>query len=385
MPNCFRPSRLPLPLSGGVIIPPGELVTITARPQTPKFYPERLLIKEAVYWKINAIRIMGRVLVQDLPGALFAPKVHGRFPGCGEIEIPSGGELIVEMTYIGPFETRIPVEACMFGLGEQTPWPAVPKLLPEQRGKLTTARSKCAIPPNTSVKLSTAPMQRSTWPSQLVIRKAADWIVNDVCVGAVSIFAQSGDVPGSMFSEDVDSAICLGHLATGDRLSVVATYVGTASDVEFVYDLYGTCKESEAVDLPIAAILPISSEIPILSTRSAQITARCQPPNNRRRGIGPRQGFAAERIVLEGAADWSLNDIKIGRNSQFAQSGDVPGEAFSPGTLGGAVSFDVARAEIDVAIVTTYIGHSEVGNAFICGILGRIVDLDKGHDENQVP
>jgi hypothetical protein len=51
-----------------------------------------------------------------------------------------------------------------------------------------------------------------------------------------------------------------------------------------------------------------------------------------------------------------FNDIKIGRASQFAQSGDVPGLAFSPGTLGGRVSFDVALAGIDVSIITTHIG-----------------------------
>ena len=107
----------------------------------------------------------------------------------------------------------------------------------------------------------------------------------------------------------------------------------------------------------------------------AQITSRCQLPNARLRGIGPHQGFLAERIVIESAADWVVNDIKIGRASQFAQAGDVPGLAFSAGTLGGAVSFDAARTGIDVALVTTHIGPHEIGAAFVCGILGSIVDL----------
>lgn len=68
-------------------------------------------------------------------------------------------------------------------------------------------------------------------------------------------------------------------------------------------------------------------------------------------------------------------DAKEVFERQFAMSGDVPGLAFSPTTLGGQVSFDVAPAGIDVAIVTTHIGPREVGAAFVCGILGSIVDL----------
>ena len=378
--GLFRPLRLPLPMSTGLPIFPTQSTQITARPQTSKFYPERLVIKDAAHWKIDRIRVGDRagVLVQDLPGAVFASDAPGRFPGCGEIEIPPGGELIVEVTYTGLREAGIPFEACVFGSDDQTPPPVAPTARWGGGKKIATARSECPIPTNTSVKLLTDPMKHDVWPSRLVIKCASDWVVNDVCVGEVSIFTQSGDVPGSMFSEDVkdaESAICLGRLAAGDKFSVVATYVGTASDAEFVYELYGTHAESEAADLPIAVILPMSTGISILPSKSAQITSRCQPPDGLRRGIGPRQGFIAERIVVEGGADWVFNDVRIGRTSQFAQSGDVPGLAFSSGTLGGAVSFDVAQAGIDVAIVTTHIGPREVGAAFVCGILGSIVDL----------
>ena len=367
--GLYRPLRLPLPMSSGLPILPMQLTQITARPQTSKFYPERLLIKEAAHWKIDAIRVGDRdsALVQNLPGSMFAPDAPGRFPGCGEIEISPGGELIVQMTYTGPREDGIPFEACVFGSDDQTPLPVVSTARRGTETKIATARSARAIPPNMSVKLPTRPMKHDAWPSRLVIKGASDWVVNDVCVGEVSIFAQSGDVPGSMFSEDVASAICLGRLAAGDKFLVVATYVGTASDAEFVYELYGTLAESEAADLPIAVILPMTTGVNIPPNTSAQLTGRCE--------IGPRRGFVAERIVVEGAADWVFNDVKIGRASQFAESGDVPGLAFSPGTLGGQVSFDVARPRINVVITTTYIGPRESGDSFVCGILGSIVDL----------
>ena len=376
--GLYRPLRLPLPMSTGLPISQTQSAQITARPQTSKFYPERLLIKEAAHWQVDAIRVGHRpdALVQDLPGVMFAPGAPGRFPGCGEIEILPGADLIVETRYTGPRETGIPFEACVFGSDDRATMP-VASTSRRGRKKIATARSERAIPLNTSVKLSTDPMKRDAWPSRLVIKDASDWVVNDVRVGEVSIFAQSGDVPGSMFSESVESAICLGHLTVGDMFSVVATYVGTASVAEFAYELFEPLDKSEVSDLAIAAILPMSSRVNVSSDKSAQmtITSRCQSSDGRRRGISPRQGFLAERIVVEDAADWIFNDIKIGRASQFAQSGDVPGLAFSPRTLGGQVSFDVAPAGIDVAIVTTHICPRKVGAAFVCGILGSIVDL----------
>ena len=377
MINRLGPLRLPLPLSCGVPILPMQTAQITARPQPSKFYPERLLIKEPAHWSIDRIRVGNRAgaLVQDLPGMLFAPDAQGRFPGCGEIEIPPGGKLIIEVTYIGTREAGIPFEACVFGSDDPPPPTVMSNALRDGERKIATARSASPIRVAHSARLSTDPMDREAWPCRLVIKDASSWVVHDVLVGGISIFAQSGDVPGVMFSKDVATEVCLGHLAAGDKFSVDATYVGAASDAEFVYELYGTHAESEAADLPSAAILPMSTGIPILPTQSAQITACCQLPDGLRRGVDPRQGFVAERIVVEGAADWVFNNIRIGRSMQFAQSGDVPGLAFSPRTLGGQVSFDVARALIDVAIVTTHVGTHEGGAPFYCGILGSLVDL----------
>lgn len=377
--RLHRPRRFPLPMSSGVSIFPGQSATLIARPQTNKFYPERLLIKEATLWQIDAIRVGDRpdALVQGLPGKMFGPTAPGRFPGCGEIEIPPGGDLIVELTYTGPREAGIPFEACVFGSDDQTPPLITSTTYQRSEKKIATARSGSAILAGQSTKLCTDPMKCDTWPCRLVIKEASDWIINDVCVGEVSIFAESGDVPGSMFSEGTESVICLGRIAAGETFSVVATYIGHSTGSEFMYELYGTFNESEANALPIAAILPMSSGVNILPERSAQITGRCQRPDAHRRGIGLSQGFLAERIVIEGATDWSLNDIKIGRTSQLAQSGDMPGLAFNPGVLGGAVSFDVARAGIDVVIVTTHVGPREVGAAFVCGILGSVIELAK--------
>jgi len=371
-------------MSSGVNIPPGTLVRITARSQVGEFFPERLLIKGADHWRINEIRAEGRsgALARDLPGAGFAPESLGRFPGCGELSLPSGGELIVKATYEGPLEAGAHFEACIFGSDSQPLPPVASTVRDSAKGiRLAAASSDGFVSFGTTVKLSTDPLSRDAWLGRVVIKNASDWIVNDVRFGEVSIFARSGDVPGSMFSELVETAACLGRLAAGDTLSIVATYAGAELGAVLSYDLYGVFAESDTSALPVVSILPLSCGMYIYPWSSAQLTIQSGLKDDVRlaadvrRRVDPGQGFLAERVVLENAADWVIGDIKIGCSSQFAQSGDIPGVAFGPGAIGSAVSFDVARPRVDVSVVATYCGRVESGSAFLCGIFGSVVDL----------
>ncbi len=106
-------------------------------------------------------------------------------------------------------------------------------------------------------------------------------------------------------------------------------------------------------------ILPMSSGVNILPNTSAQITSR---PQN--------YAFRPERCIISGAADWVINDIKVGNMSQFSQSGDVPGEMFGATTIDGFVKFTTCQTAMDFVIVTTFVGASESGAPFVCGVLG---------------
>ncbi len=106
-------------------------------------------------------------------------------------------------------------------------------------------------------------------------------------------------------------------------------------------------------------ILPMSSGVNILPNTSAQITSR---PQN--------YAFRPERVIISGAADWVINDVKVGNMSQFSQSGDVPGEMFGATTIDGFVKFTTCQTAMDFVIVTTFVGASESGAPFVCGVLG---------------
>ncbi len=112
-------------------------------------------------------------------------------------------------------------------------------------------------------------------------------------------------------------------------------------------------------------VLPMSTGVAILPTQSAQITARPQ-----RVAFRPERVFISAAGTTGGAADWIVNDIKIGNRSQFSQSGDIPGDMFATNAIDGFVSFETAQTAMDVVMVVTYIGSSESGVPFYASIVG---------------
>ncbi len=106
--------------------------------------------------------------------------------------------------------------------------------------------------------------------------------------------------------------------------------------------------------------LPMSSGVNILPNTSAQITSR---PQN--------VAFRPERIIIGGSpSDWIVNDIKVGNRSQFSQSGDVPGEMFAATTIDSFVSMETVQTAMDFVMLVTFVGASESGAPFVCGVLG---------------
>ena len=106
-------------------------------------------------------------------------------------------------------------------------------------------------------------------------------------------------------------------------------------------------------------ILPMSSTSLIQPNVSAQITGRPQ-----------QVAFRPERIIVQNAEDWVINDIKVGNRSQFSQGGDIPGITFGSTTIDGFVEFQTVQLAMDFQIVTTNVGTSEAGEQFICSVLG---------------
>jgi hypothetical protein len=134
--------------------------------------------------------------------------------------------------------------------------------------------------------------------------------------------------------------------------------------------------------LPNQDILPMSTGVSILPGQQAQIIQLFRSVTCPKTLI-----YKIGRLVISnagtsnGAADWSINDIKISGKSQFRYSGDVTGDVFGPSHPDGVSKFvrfsPVQRARDIVEIVITYVGSNERGCPFFGALLGTVIDTSK--------
>ena len=113
-------------------------------------------------------------------------------------------------------------------------------------------------------------------------------------------------------------------------------------------------------------VIPLSYPEPI---RPGQVV--------RIKGTAKRCGFYPDRIFISsagdplGAAAFNLLDIQIDGKTQFAQEGEIPGDMFASGAIGGGVAFDTALPKGgEFALVVKYIGKNPDGASFYGSVFG---------------
>jgi hypothetical protein len=88
----------------------------------------------------------------------------------------------------------------------------------------------------------------------------------------------------------------------------------------------------------------------------------------------PQELFRGTRLVIPSsiAASVVVEDIKVGRSSQFVASGAQPGEAFKDTATGDNVSLDTARPGMDITLKITNVGGTAVD--FRATLFGDVVE-----------
>jgi len=134
------------------------------------------------------------------------------------------------------------------------------------------------------------------------------------------------------------------------------------------------------VGSPNRDILPISTGVAILPTQSAQIAWHIRIPDRSQTWIYKIGSFVISNAgTAWGAADWIVNDIKIGNVSQFVQSGNVSGDMFATNEIDKFVRFAPVQISMDaVVVVVTYSGLNESGCHFFGAMVGTVVDTAGG-------
>ena len=88
----------------------------------------------------------------------------------------------------------------------------------------------------------------------------------------------------------------------------------------------------------------------------------------------PQALFRGTRLVIPTsiAASVVIEDIKVGRSSQFVASGSQPGEAFMATATGDNVSLDTAQPGMDITLKITNV--SGVAIDFRATLFGDVVE-----------
>jgi hypothetical protein len=241
------------------------------------------------------------------------------------------------------------------------------------REALPLSSNRDPLPPHMRTRIVGRPQQGPLMLERLLISGASssdhDWIINDVEVDGISQFAVK-DLPGALFStrgiitggRRAFSCLCFGGLDVIEQESEVAvtvTYVGSnPHGVAFFGAIVGDSPPQRPT------ILPMVTKNMLFPTVATTITAVLD------------QSLEISTLEIEdtgtegGAADWIIHDIRIDGITQFGESGDVPGDMFSTGTIDNFVKFLPGTR---VELLVTYIGLNKSGCCFRARLLGTVV------------
>jgi hypothetical protein len=177
------------------------------------------------------------------------------------------------------------------------------------------------------------------------------------------------DIPGTLFGSGSLAHVSFAGLDVVERdreLALTVTYVGTNPEgIPFFASATGSRPAQNPTVVPIAARDPLQPTI--------RMTIRVSAPST---------AFRVERFIIEdgntegGSADWIVNDLRIANRSQFAQSGDIPGDLFATNAIDTFVKFDSWPADATIEIDVTYIGLREDGALFRARLEGTVVRDD---------
>jgi hypothetical protein len=358
--------RIPLPVSTEERILPGQSAQITARPQVATFWPDRLLIKDTENWTIQQLTVERKdepkhSLIETTDQA--AAFAYDTWQPLAAREVLCGDAVVLAVTYRGDNAKGERFEGALFGWQDGLPAKAARRSSSSSSAERISERleSPQARPAET-IRLPWTIASPSLFVDRVTIENAKDWIIEDIRTRGRSIFAQAGAVPAEMFSEAAD--VILEPLKEGDLVLILATYIGRES-ARLAVELSGTATPPTG-PRALSYFLPVSTGVPILPAQSAQITARPQTTT-----------FLPERVVIADAANWVINDLKVGNSSCFAQAGDVPAQAFDSRAVGSHVMLGPVRTAQDFIIVTTRVSSHDGSAPFFCGVQGRLAEDDE--------
>ena len=225
-------------------------------------------------------------------------------------------------------------------------------LFPFQSSSLAAGQSDRAFQKNRRV--------YSFRPERLILggsaepRLGSSWRVDDIFVNGKSQFGVHGKLPSELFSNRVTGGIHVFDLAVDPILIEVEV----------------TRLTGEGHDFLLGAVLGSGTYEP--RTVRLQSDTRVRAKHTVRVGRVCEQSIDLNRfVILEDASDWIVSDILIDNASQFAHSGDIPGELFTDGSVDNFVRFGTVAVGSRVEVIVSYVGADSEGRVFSAELRGQ--------------
>lgn len=220
-------------------------------------------------------------------------------------------------------------------------------ILPEPLRVILPMSSGVSIAPGSTALIVGRPQHGPIWLDRLLIRNADRWHL-DKAEGARVNWLPPG--PASAFAAKERSMLPECLVASGGEIGLDVTYTGTNPEGEpFEACLFGRDRPW-ATQMPEATIRT-DVKIQAKSDRSTQIRK-----NAFRLPLPIGESFWPQRLVLDDATHWVVNDIRIDDVSLLMQSGDLPGEAFSGSSTLRPLRFGRLSAGDSFEVLATYVG-----------------------------
>jgi hypothetical protein len=89
--------------------------------------------------------------------------------------------------------------------------------------------------------------------------------------------------------------------------------------------------------------------------------------------LAPQVIFRGERLIVPAliADFFTIDDIRIGKDSQFGAAGSVPAAVYANVTVGANLNLDMARVGMQIVIVVTNVGPDP--QRFRAGLIGTAI------------
>ena len=398
-PSAPRTLSYFLPVSTGIPVLPMQSAQITARTQTASaFLPERIVIADSANWVVNDIKIGNASRFAqsgDIPALSFDGRTVGSHVMFGPAQPAQDFIVVVTRTpsrdKSAPFFCGVQgrlVEAresprrarvrSTNGNKDKDVAPDKPRLVlpltPNAENAHRVGPPIARIPPNQETRIVVRPIHGAFAIENLYIsgvgtpEGSADWIVNQIEIDGRAQRVPK-DITGTLFGSGSSARVSFAGLDVVERdreLALTVTYVGANPEgIPFFASATGSRPAQNPTVIPIAVRDPIKP--------SRQTTIRVSAPST---------PFRVERFIIEdgntegGSADWIVNDVRIANRSQFAQSGDIPGDLFATNAIDTFVKLDSWPAGATLEIDVRYIGLRKDGALFRARLEGTVLRDD---------